>query len=192
MEKSSNVGETDNRVRRSTKQRVLEVLSEFKSDLAIDPETFDGDFSEFDDCPPIAELFEAAGMDRGNLAHWQMILLACSCCLFPESEDFSPKGRRTAWTDKVEDALIGWWFTAKREFGGGGVKALFEAMIIKYGPFRIGPSHVMADSESLRGRFQTIKLAAKIAVQNGTARGSQMRLIEALEMERRSLPKRGC
>jgi hypothetical protein len=192
MERSPNTSDLGKRVRRSTKQAVLEVLGEFKSDLEIDPEAFDGDFNEYNDCPGITKLFEAAGMDRGNVAHWQLILLACSNCLFPEDEEFSPRGRRAAWTDNVEDSLIDWWFTAKREFGGVGVKALFEAMIGRYGPFQIGPSHAMDDPESLRLRFQMIKVAAKAAVQNDNARERQMQLIEALVTERRPSRKPGC
>jgi hypothetical protein len=180
MARSPNNSESGKRVRKSTKQQVLEVLALFKSDLEIDRQAFDGDFNKYDDCPPITKIFEAADMDRAKVANWQSLLLACATCLFPEDEEFSPKGRPRVWTDDVEDRLIEWWFTARREFGRLGERALFEAMIEKHGPFQIGPNHVMSDPESLRVRFQMIKVAAKVAVQNNTARERQRQLIEAL------------
>ena len=183
MERSPNAVDTDKRVRQSTKQSVLEVLGHFKSDLEINPEAFDGGFYEYPDDQGITKLFEAAGMDRRKVAHWQAILVACSKCLFPEDEEFSPKGRRTEWTEEVQDSLIGWWFTARQEFGDLGEHALFEAMINKYGPFEIAPSHVMSDPESLRLRFQMVKATAKAAVQNDWAREMQTRLIQAMAKE---------
>jgi hypothetical protein len=178
MERSPIPSDSEKRVRQSTKQTVLEVLREFKSDLEIDPETFDGDFNKYEDCPGITKLFDEAGMDRGNVAHWQLILLACSCCLFPEDEDYSPKGRPVVWTDNVEDSLINCWFTAKREFGRLGVKALFEAMIDRYGPFRIGPSQVMGDPEAVSA-FQTrnVKNAARSTLRSTTWVRSHRRIL---------------
>lgn len=165
----------------STKQTLLDVLKEYKADIAEDPKAFETIWEDDDEVLPLRTLFDSAGMDPRKVSHWQALLLACACCLFPEDEDFSPKGRNVEWTDDVQDRLIEWWLEAKAAHPEEGDRRLFARMVEKLGAFEIAPRHLMRDPESLRLRFLQIKAAAIDAVAQDDARDRQRLLVEALE-----------